>query len=82
MSPKEEHDLLLKKQEPNLFDGEKFEVPGAGYIHISNTLSHSTGNANGFGIGVSWGRHGYMGGVLDRKEAIRLAELILEKVAK
>lgn len=76
-----DHADLLKRQEAHIF-GEKFEVPGAGFIHISNRIGFTCGNANGFDFGVSWGRHGYVGGVLDRREAIRLAEFILEKVAE
>lgn len=77
----EEHEDLLLRQETN-FDGEKFEVQGAGFILISDSIGFLCGDANGFDFGVSWGRGGYIGGVLDRKEAIRLAEFILEKVAE
>jgi hypothetical protein len=76
----EEHDDLLRRQEPNL-TGEKFEVPGAGWIEISKDPHNHTVDRAGFGFGVSWGRHGYVGGVLGRMEAIRLAEYILEKCA-
>lgn len=56
---------------------EEFYVPGAGKIRISIDPSYKTGDAIGFTFGVEWGRNGYTGGVLDKKEAIRLARHIL-----
>lgn len=60
---------------------EKFEVVGAGDIIISVNANSHCGHRAGFSFGVSWGRHGGVGGVLPRMEAIRLAEFILERCA-
>lgn len=54
-----------------------FDVQGAGKLKISYTSCSRTGTANGFSIGVEWGMHGFAGGVIDKKEAIRLAKHIL-----
>ena len=59
-----------------------FEVPGAGDICISESPHHSTGKVIGFGIGISWARYGYVGGVLGRDEAKRMAEFILQKCSE
>ena len=59
---------------------EYFEVPGAGKIQISNEPTSMTGGAFGFSFGVEWGAHGYCGGVIDKKEAVRLARHILRAV--
>jgi hypothetical protein len=59
---------------------EYFEVPGAGKIQISKEPTSMTGGAVGFSFGVEWGGHGYCGGVLDKKEAVRLARHILRAV--
>jgi hypothetical protein len=59
---------------------EYFEVPGAGKIQIGKEPTCSTGSAGGFTFGVQWGQHGYAGGVLDKKEAVRLARHILRSV--
>jgi hypothetical protein len=59
---------------------EYFDVPGAGKIQISKDPTWTTGGAKGFGFGVSWGGNGYTGGVLDKKEAVRLARHILRSV--
>lgn len=79
----EEHAALLAKQDKNIPPGmyEKFEVPGAGTILISTGTHYLTGDVAGFDFGVSWGRAGYVGGVIGRLEAIRLAEFILERCA-
>ena len=59
---------------------EYFEVPGAGKIQISNEPTSMTGGAVGFSFGVEWGQSGYCGGVIDKKEAVRLARHILRSV--
>jgi hypothetical protein len=59
---------------------EYFDVPGAGKIQIGKEPTCSTGGAKGFTFGVEWGQHGYAGGVLDKKEAVRLARHILRSV--
>ncbi len=61
-------------------DSEKFIVDGAGGLVISNSAGSRTGSAIGFSIGVEWGMHGYAGGVIDKKEAVRLAKHILRIV--
>lgn len=78
-----ERKALVEKQEKNIpWDKyEKFEVPGAGDILISTGTHFLTGQVAGFDFGVSWGSAGYVGGVLGRLEAIRLAEFILERCA-
>ena len=57
---------------------EYFDVPGAGKIQIGKEPSATTGGAQGFGFGVEWGQHA--GGVIDKKEAVRLARHILRSV--
>ena len=59
---------------------EYFEVPGAGKIQISIDPNYRTGDAQGFSFGVEWGLNGYTGGVIDKKEAVRLARHILRSV--
>ena len=59
---------------------EYFEVPGAGKIQISKEPTCMTGGAVGFSFGVEWGGNGYLGGVIDKKEAVRLARHILRSV--
>lgn len=59
---------------------EYFDVPGAGKIQISNEPTSMTGGAVGFSFGVEWGQYGYSGGVIDKKEAVRLARHILRSV--
>lgn len=59
-----------------------FNVPGAGEIAVSDSPTHLTGGAAGFGFSVSWSDGGLgCGGVLGITEAKRLANFILEKVA-
>lgn len=58
-------------------EDKEFAVHGAGLIRISSTVDATTGGAVGFSFGVSWGRHEYAGGVIDKSEAIRLAKHIL-----
>lgn len=59
---------------------EYFDVPGAGKIQIAKDPTWTTGGAKGFTFGVEWGGNGYIGGVLDKKEAVRLARHILRAV--
>lgn len=61
-------------------NNEYFEVPGAGKIQISKEPTSMTGGAIGFSFGVEWGQYGYSGGVIDKKEAVRLARHILRSV--
>ena len=57
-----------------------FDVPGAGRLQISNECSHRTAGVEGFSIGVEWGQHGFAGGVIDKKEAVKLAQHILRTI--
>ena len=59
---------------------EYFDVPGAGKIQIGREPGATTGGAHGFCFGVEWGQHGYAGGVIDKKAAVRLARHILRSV--
>lgn len=59
---------------------EYFDVPGAGKIQISKEPTSTTGGVVGFSFGVQWGKYGYAGGVIDKKEAVRLARHILRSV--
>lgn len=59
-----------------------FPVAGAGEIRISKDCCNSCGGVVGFGIGVSWGRFGFTGGVISRSEARQMAEYILEVTRK
>ena len=58
---------------------EEFEVQGAGTLRVGRDCDDWCGTAIGFSIGVSWGGHGFAGGVMDQAEAVRLAHYILEK---
>lgn len=55
-----------------------FEVIGAGGLRISNNNKCLCGNEHGFRFEVSWGLHGYAGGVLSNNEAKKLARHIIE----
>lgn len=59
-----------------------FDVSGAGKIEISQSCYDHTGTSFGFSFGVQWGQYGFCGGVLDREEAKRLAEHILNEYQK
>lgn len=49
-----------------------FHVDGAGVVQIGNSASCRCGQSVGVSIGVSWGTHGYAGGVMDRKEVRKM----------
>ena len=55
-----------------------FEVPGAGKIQISDHCHCLISSAVGFSFGVEWTKHKYVGGVLGRDEALRMANYIIE----
>jgi len=57
------------------------DIAGAGRLRIGKKPNTSTINKTGFQLGVSWGRHGYAGGVLDREAAKRLVECINNALA-
>ena len=54
-----------------------YKVAGAGEIHIEEGTA-STGGALGKAIGVTWGKHGVIGGVIDRREIKRLVKDLTE----
>lgn len=58
-----------------------YPVSGAGELEFGKSCRGSTGQSIGFHIGVSWGRHGFAGGVLDRNDAKILAEKILLEIS-
>lgn len=59
-----------------------FEVPGAGEISLDKHPISRCGEAVGFSFGVSWGTHGFCGGVIGRSEAKRMASFILDTCEK
>lgn len=59
-----------------------FDVPGAGEIQIGKDCHSRTGNVVGFSFAVSWDSGGFLGGVLGRSDAKRLAEYILQKCSE
>lgn len=59
-----------------------FDVAGAGKIEIGKNCNSNTGKAFGFTFGVSWGRFGYSGGVLDREDAKKMADFIISEYEK
>lgn len=59
---------------------QKFYVAGAGHIIFSLSTNVMTGGATGFSLGVSWGKYGETGGVLDTKEAKLMADFIYERI--
>ncbi|MFN5833114.1 MAG: hypothetical protein ACK459_05190 [Akkermansiaceae bacterium] len=61
-------------------DNEYFEVKGAGDIRISQSVEDKCGTAVGFSFDVEWGRQGFVSGVIDKLEAKRMAEYILNRI--
>lgn len=61
-------------------DHRLFEVPGAGFLGISEDCNFQCGGEKGFSIGASWGQYGYAGGVLPIEAAKELAELIFKAI--
>lgn len=61
-------------------DNEYFEVKGAGDIRISQSVEDKCDTAVGFSFDVEWGRNGFVGGVIDKIEAKRMAEYILNRI--
>jgi hypothetical protein len=58
----------------------RFEVQGAGYIIISKSSSHRTGTARGFRTVATWYKYPDCGGVIDWKEALKMATYIYWRV--
>ncbi len=56
----------------------KINVLGAGDIAISEDSNSMIAGTVGFEFGVSWGQHGYIGGVLPELGARELANHILK----
>lgn len=57
------------------------EVAGAGIFRISKYDGCRCGDKIGYSIGVSWGQHGFAGGVMDKEDAIKMALYILKTSA-
>jgi len=53
-----------------------YEVVGAGEIQISRSSNCKCGGVEGFSIAVSWGEHGFIGGVISKEEAWKLVKKI------
>ena len=52
-----------------------YEVQGAGIVRLEcRTHISSCGTANGISVGVSWGKFGSAGGVMDKKDVKRLVK--------
>lgn len=58
----------------------RFYVSGAGELIFGESINSSCGGVVGFHVGITWGRHGESGGVMDRKEAKKLADFILNQL--
>jgi hypothetical protein len=54
-----------------------FKVNGAGEIKMGNLLS-TCKNQLGIHIGVSWGKHGFIGGSIPKDEALKMALHIIK----
>jgi len=59
-----------------------YDVTGGGKLALSKSADFLCGDKVGFSIGVSWTMHPYIGGVLSRAQAKKLAEYILEQLSK
>lgn len=60
---------------------EDFTIAGAGKLRLDAKLA-KTGSATGLKIGVTWGKYGLTPGVIDFKEAKRLADFLYEQIEK
>ena len=72
--------MPLQIVNPVSIDSEFFEVQGAGKIQVGDSAECECGTAIGFHVGVEWGQWGYAGGVMDAKEAKRLADFIYDRL--
>lgn len=64
-------------------DSERYiylDVIDAGKLEISKSSTYLCGCEEGFSFGVQWGKHGYAGGVISQKNALKLAEHILREL--
>lgn len=52
----------------------KVHIPGAGELEVGQHLQAHCGPAVGACFGVSWGKHGYAGGVMDISEVVKLRD--------
>lgn len=66
----------------NIKDYVFFYVSGAGHLAFSKNSHHICEQQVGFHFGVSWGNYPFMGGVLGRDEAKKMADFILENISK
>jgi len=57
-----------------------FTVNGAGDIRISTHCKYQCALREGFMFGVEWGKHGFVGGLLSKEDAKKLAEHILDSI--
>ncbi len=64
--------LLFNSRCPRNEEGAHFEVVGAGELQVGQSSLGRCGPATGVALGVSWGTYGYAGGVIDKKDVVRL----------
>lgn len=67
----ETHKNILRDQSYHFYD-----CPGAGLLAIGDLPQASCGGKEGFSISAEWGEYGYIGGVLPKEEAKKLADHI------
>ena len=56
------------------------DCPGAGQLFIGTSPHAKCGGRVGFNIGVSWGQFGCLGGLLPRREAEKLLQMLYDKL--
>ena len=59
-----------------------FKVNGAGKIEVSESCEFLCGGERGFSFGAEWGKHGYAGGVLHKKEARKLIKFLSKSLRR
>lgn len=72
--------MNFKKTEGYGVERHYFDVSGAGQLQFGVNPKAECGEAVGFTVGVSWGKHGFTGGVIDREDAKALADMIYESL--
>lgn len=72
--------MNFKKIEDHGVERHYFDVSGAGQLQFGTSPKARCGGAIGFTVGASWGRHGLVGGVIDREDAKALADMIYESL--
>lgn len=73
---KEEYVIIAEDPERYIY----LDIIGAGKLEISKSETYICGGEIGFSFGVEWGKHGYAGGIISQKNALKLAEHILKKL--